>query len=658
MKKTKNVPQSIKAQIQNLFVKMITAIALSFVLVISVLASIIISTKTEDVLNYQTQAVTNGVTDWFNAQIARVNVIADTLAYEDYVGARFAEAESYMANCILENDAAYAYYFGLNDDRCVFSDGWEVPADYRATERDWYPDAYANPEEAFVAPVYVDADTGRVVVTISKAIIKDGKPVGVFAADFFTDDLTAMVAQLQTSNGFPILVDGAGTVLTHKNADYTPSADADGEMVAKSYKDLGISDSLFFPKEKTKSGFGGYVAVSNSIPSANITAMYVTSIWNYYGAHLIFWGVCLAITLIGIFVGRKKAGDFLNKILKPMDELGTVAENMTEGILDYQANTRTDDEIGKLCVAIEKSNNAIKSCLDDVSEKLANMSEGDLTVHIEKDYIGNFSSLKDSINGIADSLQQTIQLIAETSDSVHETASNVQDGAGSLAEDVENIMTIVGQVDLKIADVQKEFENGIRIAEASKVVSFDAKARLEEGFRKMNELEEAMNEITEKSRSISEILDIINGIAEQTNLLALNASIEAARAGEAGRGFAVVAESVRDLAEQTRKAASNTTELISQSDIAVQKGNLLAEETSEHMKEVVSMTEEVNDKITEISNCIAGGSEKVGALYDEMKKVEEYTTNTQATSEECVAMSNMLYEQAEAMKDNVSKFVF
>ena len=94
---------------------------------------------------------------------------------------------------------------------------------------------------------YVDADTGRIVVTISKAIVKDGKPVGVFAADFFTDEITAMTDELTTTGSFPILVDSAGSVLTHKKEAYRPTPDAEGEMIAKTYSEIGIKDKLFKP---------------------------------------------------------------------------------------------------------------------------------------------------------------------------------------------------------------------------------------------------------------------------------------------------------------------------------------------------------------------------------------------------------------------------
>ena len=166
-----------------------------------------------------------------------------------------------------------------------------------------------------------------------------------------------------------------------------------------------------------------------------------------------------------------------------------------------------------------------------------------------------------------------------------------------------------------------------------------------------------MDEIREKSVAISEIIEIIEDIASQTNLLALNASIEAARAGEAGRGFAVVADSVRTLAEQTGSAAARTTALIGESEDAVKRGNELVESTTEKMEHIVTITNDVNNMIQSISVCIDDENESVKNVKEAVYNMSSFTTNTQATSQECVALSTILNEQADNMQNAVKKFI-
>lgn len=233
-----------------------------------------------------------------------------------------------------------------------------------------------------------------------------------------------------------------------------------------------------------------------------------------------------------------------------MEELSQVTEDMKNGKLGYESSYNYADEIGILCKAIEQSNSSIKDYIEDISDKLSNMAAGDLTVEVMADYVGDF----------------------------YASAQNVQSGANSLADDVENVTGIVGDIDKQIDVIRHSFSDGKNIVNEAGCLSGDAITYLEEGTNSLENLVDAMNEIMDKSNSISAIIDIINDIATQTNLLALNASIEAARAGEAGRGFAA--------------------------DIAVKKGNELVESTSEKINQIVEITNDVNNKIQGISACI------------------------------------------------------
>lgn len=652
MKKEKHSAISMKEKIANVFGKNFLITSVTITLIIGVIASYLIITKSNALKNAAANSVVQGASGWYNEQIGRVRLLAETLSYEDYIGTRFNASEAYLADCLTENAAAYVYYFGLSDDRCVFSDGWEVPADYKATERDWYPEAFANPDKVSVSAAYVDADTGRIVVTISKAIVKDGKPVGVFAADFFVDDLLAMSDSLSTNSSFAILIDKDGTVLTHKNSAYVPTTDDAGEMVATNYKEIGIPDKLIAPAHRTYAS--GYV--SEYIETAGVTVVYATDFFSYYGGLILFYVISILLISVLYFLTTKKVRNVVSVSLKPLEELSRVSEDVRNGKLGHSSGYRAMDEIGSLCRALELSNDTIKEYIDDISEKLEKVADGDLTVEVTEDYVGDFAPLKDAINNIIFSMKNAIQVISEASESVYTSAQNVQYGAGSLEEDVENVMEIVSNIEKQIEGVQDSFVESMDHVREAGELSGNAIVYLEEGNEALADLVDAMNEIKDKSNSISAIIGIINEIAAQTNLLALNASIEAARAGEAGRGFSVVADSVRSLAEQTSSAAAQTTALIAESETAVNKGNRIVKATTEKMEHIVAITNDVNSKIRGISACIEEENNTVRNMKKAVDNMGAFTTNTQATSEECVALSAILNEQADSMQNAVRKF--
>lgn len=648
--------KNFKEQIRGFVSRMVVIMVLVFVVVMGAFANYIFVKNAKELTDSRTDAVVRGVSGWYDAQIARVNLITDTLVNRGYTDEKVGEAQAFLASMIEENPAAYDYYFGLEDTTCVFGGGWEpAPGEYDPRTRDWYIQS-TQIDGVYVSEAYIDADSGRVVITISKALRKDGTVIGVFAADFFTDEITVMTDELSTPGCFPILVDNAGAVLTHKNEAYRPVADENGDMIAKTYSEIGISSKLYQPTKRTGATTLKYIYKSEYIENAGTTVVLATNFMEYYGVVILFFAFCLVLAIIAYIVCSKRVNRVLNPMFAPLGELGSVADNMTNGILDYNATYTNQDEIGELCVAIEQSNAAIRSYIDDVGEKLALMSSGDLTVNVDMDYIGNFASLKESINGISDSLRNAMSVIASAAASVHVSAENVAGGAGSLAKNVENVTAVVNDVDSEIVSIQGRFRDNLNIANQSMEISDSAKHYLDDSYNQLQNLILAMEEITEKSNSIIEIVNIINGIAAQTNLLALNASIEAARAGEAGRGFAVVADSVRELAEQTSQAVANTTALISESTAAVERGNNLVKHTAESMKQVVTLTDDVNAHIVKIARNIDDEAALVEKVSQNMKSMENFTTNTQATSEECVALSDELYAQVALMNEKIKEF--
>lgn len=653
----KGLDTSIQKKLVRLFGTSFLITTILIALVTGIVATVLIVTRNNQVKEASADAVVRGTNGWFDAQIARVNLIAQQLAYEDYVGKRYNESEAFLADCVLENPAVYAYYFGLEDDRCVFSDGWEVPSDYKATERDWYPDAFANPDEASVSAAYVDADTGRIVITISKAIVQNGKAVGVFGADFFVDDLINMANSLSNSSSFAILIDKDGTVLTHKNAGLLPSTDANGDMVASTFEDAGIPEVLINPSERTNR-LSNYIYTAESIPSAGITVLFATGLIQYFGGLILFYLVSIVLIITIYLVTTGKVRRVLTTSLSPMGNLVSVSRNMECGKLDYVSDYHSMDEIGSLCSSIEKSNTAIKGYVADISEKLSGIAQGDLTVSVDKMYAGDFAPLGESINDIADSTRKAMKVISDASESVFDSAANVQSGTGSLAQEVQSVITLINGIEEQIETIRNNFADSIGVVDEAGALSGKAISHMEAGDKALAELIVAMNEITEKSKAISAIIDIINDISTQTNLLALNASIEAARAGEAGKGFAVVADSVRTLAEQTSEAATRTTALIQQSNEAIIKGSALVNATSEQMKSIVEITDEVNERIRSVASGIEAENHNLDTIKEAVRDMNGFVSKTRDTFEESIEISDALYEQAQQMQQAVKRFKF
>ena len=68
------------------------------------------------------------------------------------------------------------------------------------------------------------------------------------------------------------------------------------------------------------------------------------------------------------------------------------------------------------------------------------------------------------------------------------------------------------------------------------------------------------------------------------------------------------------------------------------------------------MTAEVNKQIEIIAENIEHETAMVSNVSENIKHMEDFATNTQATSEECVALSDDLYAQVNLMNQKITEF--
>lgn len=366
--------------------------------------------------------------------------------------------------------------------------------------------------------------------------------------------------------------------------------------------------------------------------------------------------IIIVIIIIGLILITKVVQAIIESISNPVEEIKAAALEMAKGNYDLEIEYTSEDEIGVLADCMREMILFTKDNISNITEVLNKFAEGNFDVEIEDNYIGEFIEIKESLEKIVDSINNTfydIKIVTEQvkdgSEQVASTAQIISEGAINQAGIIQELMAAIGQINEKVKVSTEQ-------ANSTNVLTRELGNQIELNNEKMNEMVTAMNKIEESSINIKSIINTIYSISEQTNLLALNAAIEAARAGESGKGFAVVADEIRKLAEESSVAVKNTEILIEDSINNVNDGKNVADEASEALSAVVGKAKEAVELIGTIAELTEQGAMAISEVYSGIDQIAEVVESNTAISEESAAASEELSSQSESLQNMIDKF--
>ncbi|MCM1543053.1 MAG: methyl-accepting chemotaxis protein, partial [Blautia sp.] len=346
------------------------------------------------------------------------------------------------------------------------------------------------------------------------------------------------------------------------------------------------------------------------------------------------------------------------ELLAPIKKVSEQMVALSEGDFHETFDMTADDsEVGRMVAAIQFMKENLVKIIGEITTVLEQMGNGNYDITLEQNYVGEFSMIKDSFYKISDEIRHTLRNLRDLSEQIKSGSLQLADAATNLAESSTVQATTVFDLSALTENLYADMEKNANDARECVVIASQAGETMSVGNEKMNELKKAIDEIKKCSEEISTIIGAIDDIANQTNLLSLNAAIEAARAGEAGRGFAVVAEQVKNLAEESARSAKETTRLIETTVAAVEKGNMIADQTAENMGEVMSGARLATEKMSLISELLSQNVQYMQKIDADLGNISSAVDDNAATSEETAAISQEQSGQVERMADLMDKFV-
>ena len=346
-------------------------------------------------------------------------------------------------------------------------------------------------------------------------------------------------------------------------------------------------------------------------------------------------------------------------VTKNLRKLTDTTDELARGNLNASVDINRSDEIGKLADSTRSliaRLNTYVAYIDEVSELLEDIGNGNLNLDFKQSYDGDFRKLKDSLEKTTDMLKDTIGELKNAADSVGTNSNQISTASMQLADGTSTQAATVEEISASVSDLSGRVDaNADNTSKASKLAA-QTNVRINDQNEKMANMLVAMNDIRDKSNEIEKIIKSIDEIAFQTNILALNAAIEAARAGEAGKGFAVVADEVRNLATRSAEAAKETTQYIAASIDAVNEGVQIAEDAAASLSEVLNISNETDEIITDISKKTDEQANALKEVSLGLDQISNIVQQNSATAEENAASCAELNTQAQHLNSLIERF--
>ena len=524
----------------------------------------------------------------------------------------------------------------------------------------------ASKGDVFVGEPIINRLNGDIIIISGTPVYDDGKIVGtVYIVDLVASVNDKIGEITFGKTGHAYIINKEGTVLFHKDEQEI----ATQSNAISQYKEDGKNGSLAKATEKIlstdesgtisyrKNGkrmFAAYCPVTShgdwrliiTAPQSEFTSMVVVSV-------IVNSIIGLLLLSFNIVLMKRQIKD----IITPVDSVTARLVKLAEGDLKTPVEViTTGNELSILSNNLNDTIQSLNLYISDITRVLSQLSAGNLDIQTEANFAGDFVSLKESIDTIVGSLNETMAQMNNAADLVADHSDGTSQGAKNLANSTLDQASVLEELTASIASVSEQVRLTADNASKANMRSLEAEKNVETCNQQMQSMINAMSDIKAGSAKIGDIIKNIEDIAEQTNLLSLNAAIEAARAGEAGRGFSVVAEEVRSLAEESAIAAKNTAKLIIKSIETVENGTSIVNETAESLTQVVNNTTEITSIISEIADAAREQAAAIEQINTGFEQMSDAVTTNSMTAQESAQSSEELANQAQNLKGLIGRF--
>lgn len=516
-------------------------------------------------------------------------------------------------------------------------------------------------EARYILPVKLS--DGEYYYILLAPVLDNGTVRRVFVAPYAYEELNTIVKNYTIGkNGYIYLINKQGQVISNENLEQAVLSsepmqlednNTESSDVSSLHKKFIEDTENEYCKEKVDGEtYLMAKSYSDTLSCFVVASLPMKEIFNLTPIYIIVGCFIVVFIAILLLISKILSKTIINPLTSSINRIKELAQgNITDPVKIFDSK----DEIGEMTRALDETVNSLKFYVSNISEKLNDIADGDLTDRMHGKFKGDFVKIKATYNTILSSLIDTFGNINSSAEQVNSGASQVSNAAQALSQGATEQASSIEELSATIMDISSEIKLNAQSAKNAADIVKDNNDAITNCNKDMNEMLKAMDEISDSSYQIYKIIKVIDDIAFQTNILALNAAVEAARAGTAGKGFAVVADEVRNLAEKSAQAAKQTTNLIKSSVDSVNNGTKIAKQTADALSKIVENSENINKLVKNISIASDKQADSIVQINSGIEQISGVVQTNTATAEQSAAASEELSSQSHLLKDMVSR---
>jgi len=391
-------------------------------------------------------------------------------------------------------------------------------------------------------------------------------------------------------------------------------------------------------------------------------------------ASLMILGSALVILMLIVLIMR-----FTTKGIR---QTARVLEGVATGELNHRLQVNSQDEVGKLAIAVNQALEAVKQNaetqrvhqveaekrhtqeltgkVNGVLSVVSAAAEGDLTLSMPIRGTDAIGQIAESLEAFFGNLRENVATMARNANALANSSAELSTDSTRMSADAEDTASQAKVTSVASEQVSRNVQTvaaGIEqmtasIKEIAKSASEAARVATQ-AVKSAESTNRTIAKLRDSSSEIGKVIKVITSIAKQTNLLALNATIEAARAGEAGKGFAVVANEVKELAQETAVATEDISRMveaiqddtqgadhaIQEISVVINRINDISNTIASAVEQQTATTNEISRNVSEVSRAAGAIAQNISAVGQAAERTTEGASQTQQASDSLSRMS-------------------